>query len=150
MDLLSLEKLEMRSSPTHRVNADAPVNTWQEIFKSYSNQHHGFVDSLEQAMVLLTKYELETTTKFSSHKSGKMFGSGGKTLILQPRSHQITSGNISFEGCFTIMDIIVIVIIIIVIIIIIFIIIISQEIYSLKVTHFYFMESFNHNWIRNI
>ena len=69
----------MSSSLTHRVNADSsdPVNTWEEIFKSCSN----FVDSIEQVMVLLQKYEQETKTKFSSYKSDKMFGSGGKTFL---------------------------------------------------------------------
>ena len=83
MDLPSLEKQEMNSSPPDHMNADSsgPENTWQQIFKSYSNQHHGFVDSIEQAMILLKKYELETTTKFSCYKSEKLFGSGGKTLV---------------------------------------------------------------------
>ena len=83
-DLSSLEKQEMNSSPSiDHMNADSsrPENTWQQIFKSYSNQHHGFVDSIEQATVLLKKYELETTTKFSCYKSDKLFGSGGKTLF---------------------------------------------------------------------
>ena len=37
-------------------------------------------DSLEEAMLLVKKYEQETTTKFSCYKSDKMFGSGGKTF----------------------------------------------------------------------
>ena len=88
MDLSSLEKQEMNSSPsTDHMNADSsrPENTWQQIFKSYSNQHHGFVDSIEQATVLLKKYGLEattrSTTKFSCYKSDKLFGSGGKTFF---------------------------------------------------------------------
>ena len=89
MDLPSLEIKEMRSSPTHRVNANSsdPVNTWQEIFKSCSNQHQGFVNLIEQAMVLLQKYKLETTTKFSSYESDKMFGTGGTIFFFKPRSH---------------------------------------------------------------
>ena len=86
MDLLehptSLAEEEI-SSPANGANADStePVNTWHEIFKSSSmNQHHGFVET-EQATMLLKKYELETTTKFSCYKSDKMFGSGGKTLL---------------------------------------------------------------------
>ena len=65
------------------MNADSPCpeNTRQQIFKSYSNQHHGFVDSIEQVMVLLKKYELETTTKFSCYKSDKLFRSGGNTFF---------------------------------------------------------------------
>jgi len=80
---MDLPSLEMNSSPpTDLKNADSslPENKWQQIFKSYSNQHHGFVNSIEQAMVLLKKYELETTTKFSCYKSDKLFGSGGKTF----------------------------------------------------------------------
>ena len=83
MDPPSLEKQEMNSSPpTDLMNADSsrPENKWQQIFKSYSNQHHGFVNSIEQAMVLLKKCELETTTKFC-YKSDKLFGSGGKTFF---------------------------------------------------------------------
>lgn len=52
-------------------------NTWQKFFKSSTNQHHGYVESIEEAMVLLKKYELETMTKFSCYKSDKLFGSGG-------------------------------------------------------------------------
>ncbi|KAK2560196.1 hypothetical protein P5673_017176 [Acropora cervicornis] len=72
------------SPPTDHMNADSscPENTWQQIFKSYSNQHHGFVDSIEQTMVLLKKYELETTTKFSCYKSDKLFRSGGDRVPL--------------------------------------------------------------------
>ena len=83
MDLPSLEIEEMRSSPTHRVNANSsdPVNTLQEIFKSCSNQHQSFVNLIQQAMVLLQKYKLETTTKFSNYESGKMFGTGGNTFF---------------------------------------------------------------------
>ena len=80
-------------SPANGANADStePVNTWHEIFKSSSmNQHHGFVETIEQAIMLLKKYELETTTKFSCYKSDKMFGSGGKTL-LYPLSHNLES-----------------------------------------------------------
>lgn len=64
-------------------NADSsnPASTWQEIFKSPENPNYGYVDSLEEAMLLLKKYEQETTTKFSCYKSDKMFGSGGKTLF---------------------------------------------------------------------
>lgn len=79
------------SSPANGANADStePVNTWHEIFKSSSmNQHHGFVATIEQAIMLMKKYELETTTKFSCYKSDKMFGSGGKTFLsLHPLSH---------------------------------------------------------------
>ena len=89
MDLPSLEIKEMRSSPTHRVNANSsdPVNTWQEIFESCTNQHQGFVNLIEQAMVFLKKYKLETTTKFFSHESDKMFGTGVKIFFFKPRSH---------------------------------------------------------------
>ena len=61
-------------------NADSsnPAKTWQKIFKSPENPNYGYVDSLEEAMLLLKKYEQETTTKFSCYKSDKMFGSGGK------------------------------------------------------------------------
>ena len=82
----SLEEEEISSSPA-RLNADSTdvpvksVNTWQEFFKSSSSQHHGFVESTEKAMLLLKKYELETTTKFSCYKSDKMFVSGGKTFL---------------------------------------------------------------------
>ena len=71
MALPSLEKLEMNSSTPDHMKADSsgPENTWQQIFKSCSTHHHGFVDSIEQAMVLQKKYELETTTKFSCYKS---------------------------------------------------------------------------------
>jgi len=58
-----------------------PASTWQEIFKSPENPNYGYVDSLEEAMLLLKKYEQETTTKFSCYKSDKMFGPGGKTLF---------------------------------------------------------------------
>ena len=83
MALPSLEKLEMNSSTPDHMKADSsgPENTWQQIFKSCSTHHHGFVDSIEQAMVLQQKYEMETTTKFSCYKSDKLFGSGGKTLF---------------------------------------------------------------------
>ena len=64
-----------------KADSSGPENTWQQIFKSCSTHHHGFVDSIEQAMVLQKKYELETTTKFSCYKSDKLFGSGGKTLF---------------------------------------------------------------------
>lgn len=57
-----------------------PASTWQEIFKSPQTPNYGYVDSLEEAMLLLKKYEQETTTKFSCYKSDKMFGSGGKTF----------------------------------------------------------------------
>ena len=74
------------------MNADSlsPENTWQLIFKSYSNQHHGFVDSIEQAMVLLKKYELETTTKFPCYNSDKLFRSGGKAFF----TAKVTPGHV--------------------------------------------------------
>lgn len=78
----SLEQEEMSSSLFHN-NADPTTDTWQEIFKSSESQHSGFVESIEEAMVLLRKYELETTTKFSCYKSDKMFGSGGETCLCQ-------------------------------------------------------------------
>ena len=64
-------------------NADSsnPASTWHEIFKSPENPNYGYVDSLEEAMLLLKKYEQETTTKFSCYKSDKMFGSGGRTFF---------------------------------------------------------------------
>ena len=71
--------------PGGRSNADSnPASTWQEIFKSRENPNCGYVDSLEEAMLLLKKYEQETTTKFSCYKSDKMFGSGGKTFFFTP------------------------------------------------------------------
>ena len=64
-------------------NADSsnPAKTWQEVFKSPENPHYGYVDLLEEAMLVLKKYEQETTTKFSCYKSDKMFGTGGKTFF---------------------------------------------------------------------
>lgn len=91
MDLLEHKSLEEeeKSSSSARQNVDSadPVSTWQEIFKSSSNQHYGFVESLEKATVLLKKYELETTTKFSCYKSDKMFGSGGKNFFFYTQGH---------------------------------------------------------------
>lgn len=94
MDVLeheSSEKVETSSSlgpgGSNDSNADssnpgpASTCTWQEIFKSRENPKYGYVDSLEEAMLLLKKYEQETTTKFSCYKSDKMFGSGGKTFF---------------------------------------------------------------------
>ena len=88
MDVLedeSWEKVETSSSlGPGGLNADSNhASTWQDIFKSRENPHYGYVDSLEEAMLLLKKYEQETTTKFSCYKSDKMFGSGGiKDLYL--------------------------------------------------------------------
>ena len=88
MDVLedeSWEKVETSSSlGPGGLNADSNhASTWQDIFKSRENPNYGYVDSLEEAMLLLKKYEQETTTKFSCYKSDKMFGSGGiKDLYL--------------------------------------------------------------------
>ena len=60
-------------------NSTDTVRTWQEIFASSSDQHCGFVESIGKATELLKKSELETTTKFSCHKSDKMFGAEGET-----------------------------------------------------------------------
>lgn len=81
----SLEKEINSSLGPAGSNADSsnPVNTWQKIFKSPENPNYGYVDSLEEEMLLLKKYEQETTTKFSSYKSDKMFESGGKTFSSQ-------------------------------------------------------------------
>ena len=83
---LEEEEIIISSSPAGLTadSTDVPVksvNTWQEIFKSSSSQHRGFVESTQKAMLLLKKYELETATKFSCYKSDKMFGSGGKTFL---------------------------------------------------------------------
>ena len=57
-----------------------PANTWQEIFKSCSNQHHGFVDSIEKDMVLL-KIGAGNDNKIFFLKSDIMFRSRGKTFF---------------------------------------------------------------------
>ena len=84
----SSEKKETSSSlDSFGSNADSSntTRTVQEIFKNKSPEmsNYGYVDSLEEAMLLLKKYEQETTTKFSCYKSDKMFGSGGKTFFSQ-------------------------------------------------------------------
>ncbi|XP_067053087.1 uncharacterized protein [Acropora muricata] len=98
MALPSLEKLEMNSSTPDHMKADSsgPENTWQQIFKSCSTHHHGFVDSIEQAMVLQKKYELETTTKFSCYKSDKLFGSGDP--FSKPRKIFFKDDRVPFDG----------------------------------------------------
>ena len=94
MDVLedeSWEKVETSSSlGPGGFNADSNhASTWQDIFKSRENPFYGYVDSLEEAMLLLKKYEQETTTKFSCYKSDKMFGSGGiKDLYLHDPSRK--------------------------------------------------------------
>ena len=83
MDTLEQKFLEKEgTSSLVAANADSTdpespeKNTWQKFFKSSTNQHHGYVNLTEEAMVLLKKKnELETTTKFSCYKSDKMFGS---------------------------------------------------------------------------
>ena len=55
-------------------------------------------DSLEEAMLLVKKYEQETTTKFSCYKSDKMFGSGGKTFSSQKGVGGCTPLNL-LRGC---------------------------------------------------
>lgn len=101
MDVLedeSWEKVETSSSlGPGGLNADSNhASTWQDIFKSRENPNYGYVDSLEEAMLLLKKYEQETTTKFSCYKSDKMFGSGGiKDLYL----HDPGRGGGGVGGC---------------------------------------------------
>ena len=93
MDLLEQKAMESTNSSTNpsfnekdgfqAVDLDAKstntVRTWREIFTSYSDQHRGFVESVEKATELLKKYELETTTKFCCYKPDKIFGVGGGT-----------------------------------------------------------------------
>ena len=71
------------------MNADSsdPANTWQEIFKSFSIQHHGFVDSIGKAMMLL-KIGAGNDNKIVFLKSDIMLRSRGMTFFLQPKSHQ--------------------------------------------------------------
>ena len=70
----------------------------QKIFKSPEHPNYRYVDSLEEAMLLLKKYEQETTTKFSCYKSDKMFGSGGKTFSSQKGVGGCTPLNL-LRGC---------------------------------------------------
>ena len=55
----------MNSSPPDHMNADTsdPENTWQQIFKSYSNQHHGFVDSNRTGHGFTLKIRAENDNK---------------------------------------------------------------------------------------
>ena len=62
-------------------NDAVPVYTWQELFKYSSNEYTGFVELIEIAFDLMKKYELETTTKFSSYKSDQIFGHRGKLYL---------------------------------------------------------------------
>ena len=84
MDLPSLEKQEMNSSPpTDLINADSSrpekqmAANLQKLFKStprlckFNRTGHGVTE----------KIRAETTTKFSCYKSDKLFGSGGKTFF---------------------------------------------------------------------
>ena len=65
------------------LNDAVPAYTWQELFKliDSSNEYTGFVESIETAFDLMKKYELETTTKFSSYKSDQIFGRRGKLYL---------------------------------------------------------------------
>ena len=63
-------------------NDAVPAYTWQELFKHSSNEYTSFVESIETAFDLMKKYELETTTKFSSsYKSDQIFGRRGKLYL---------------------------------------------------------------------
>ena len=89
MNLLSPEPFEeTNSSLSDREdvgevdsNDAVPAYTWQELFKYSSNEYTGFVESIETAFDLMKKYELETTTKFSSNKSDQIFGRRGKLYL---------------------------------------------------------------------
>ena len=103
MDNLEHESLEEEKNSSFGPggsNADSsnPANTWQKIFKRPENPNYRYVDSLEEALLLLKKYEQETTTKFSCYKSDKMFGSGGKTFSSQKRVGGCTPLNL-LRGC---------------------------------------------------
>lgn len=68
--LFAMDTLEQKSlknegtSSLFAANADFTYpDTWQKFFKSSTNQHYGYVESIGVAMVLLKKYELESTKK---------------------------------------------------------------------------------------
>ncbi len=42
------------------------------------SRYFGYVHTVEEAMVVMKQYELDTTTRFSCFKSSKDFGSTGK------------------------------------------------------------------------
>ena len=70
----SSQKEEISSSLGHGgSNSDSTnaANPGQENFKSHGNPLNRYVDSLKEAMVLLKKYEQETTAK--CYKSDKLF-----------------------------------------------------------------------------
>ena len=96
MNLLSPEPLEETNSSLSdredageidsrlnfsNTNDAVPAYTWQELFKYSSSEYTGFVESIETAFDLMKKYELETTSKFSSYKSDQIFGRRGKLYL---------------------------------------------------------------------
>ena len=76
------EDVGENNSSFNFLNDDAvPAYTWHELFKNSSNEYTGFVESIETAFDVMKKYELETTTKFSSYKSDQTFGRRGKLYL---------------------------------------------------------------------
>ena len=49
----------------------------EHLAGNFQKLHHGFVDSIEQAMVLLKKMRAGNDNKISPHKSDECFRSGG-------------------------------------------------------------------------
>ncbi len=51
--------------------------SWEKLHGGSTNK---YVVTIEEAMKLITEYELKTTSKFSCFKADKTFGQGGEDL----------------------------------------------------------------------